>query len=295
MDWHLLFQSLVNAASLGSLYALFALGLALIFGVMQLVNFAHGELVMVGGYALVLMADRSWPVLILATVAIVIEFALGMERLAFRPVRGASPATLLVTSFALSYLLQNLAILIFGSQAKSASIWAKLSESFSIGFLQIGWLTVVTIGVTMALLLILWRFMKTRIGVQMRAAAEDFRTARILGVRANTVIATSFAWSGLLAAVAAILLITQTGLTQPDIGVNVILVAFVATVLGGMGSLPGAVLGGYLFGTMSVLLQTYLPLELRYYRDAFAYAAVICLLLVRPQGLIVTKTARSRV
>jgi branched-chain amino acid transport system permease protein len=295
VNWHLLLQSLVDAVSLGSLFALFALGVALIFGVMQLINFAHGELVMIGGYVLVLAVSHNWAVVVAVTVLAAVIFALGMDRLAFRPVRGSSPATMLVTSFALSYMLQNLAMLIFGSRPKSASLWPSLSESFTIGFLRVGRLSVITVAVTVVLLLVLWRFLKMRIGVQMRAAAEDFQTARILGVRANTVIAAAFAWSGLLAATASILLVTQTGLAAPDMGVNVILVSFVAAVLGGMGSLPGAVLGGYLFGIMSVLLQTYLPLELRYYRDAFAYAAVIAILLVRPQGLIVMRTTRARV
>jgi branched-chain amino acid transport system permease protein len=295
VDWHLLIQSIVDAVSLGSLYALFALGVALIFGVMGLINFAHGELVMIGGYVLVLLATSNWVVVVAATLAVVVLFALAMDRLAFRPVRGSSPATMLVTSFALSYMLQNLAMLIFGSRPKSASLWPSLSESFDVGFLRIGRLSLITVVVTIVLLVVLWLFLKTRIGVQMRAAAEDFATARILGVRANVVIATAFAWSGVLAATASVLLVTQTGLASYDLGVNVILVAFVATVLGGMGSLPGAVLGGYLFGITSVLLQTYLPLELRYYRDAFAYALVIAILLVRPQGLIVARTARARV
>jgi branched-chain amino acid transport system permease protein len=295
MSKELILQSLVDALSLGSLYALFALGIALIFGVMGLINFAHGELIMVGAYVLVLMGPGSWPLLIAACVGITVLFALATERLAFRPVRGSNPATMLVTSFALSYLLQNLAMLIFGSLPKSVNLSTTLTNSINVGFIRIGYLDILTVSVAVGLLLTLWRFLKTKIGVQMRAAAEDFLAARILGVRANTVIAAAFAWSGVLAATAAILLVAQVGVASPTMGSNLALVAFVATILGGMGSLVGAVLGGYVLGLLTVLLQTYLPLELRYYRDAFAYAAVIAIFLLRPQGLIVTKTARARV
>lgn len=296
MNVELLLQSIVDAVSLGSLYALFALGIALIFGIMQLINFAHGELVMIGAYTLVLIGTKNWVVLVVATVAIVVLFALGMERIAFRPIRGASPAALLVTSFAVSYLLQNLVMLVFGTLPKTASVFTSLTQSFTVGFLQIGWLDVTTVLTTAVLLVALAVFLlRTDLGVQMRAAAEDFRMARILGVRANTVIAAAFAASGVLGAIASVLLVAQTGTASAQMGTNVVLVAFVATVLGGMGSLPGAVLGGYFLGIISVALQTYLPLELRYYRDAFAYAAVIAILLLRPQGLIVTRAARTRV
>ena len=136
---------------------------------------------------------------------------------------------------------------------------------------------------------------RTRIGVQMRAAAEDFRMARLLGVRANRVIATAFAISGLAAALAAFVLVAQTGTVSPTMGLSPVLVGFVAMVLGGMGSLRGAVLGGYVLGVVTVALQSYLPLEMRFYRDAFAYTVVILVLLVRPQGLVVARSTTQRV
>jgi branched-chain amino acid transport system permease protein len=210
--------------------------------------------------------------------------------------RGASPPTLLIASFAVSYGLQNLAILIEGSAPKGTHVSSWLSESYQIGSVSVPKLDLVTVGVTIALLVALGLFLqRTRTGVQMRASAEDFRMARILGVRANTVIATAFGISGLLAGIGAYLLVAQTGEVSPDLGSNPVLYAFVATVLGGMGSLPGAVLGGYVFGAIFVALQSYLPLELRSYRDAFAFAAVIAMLLVRPQGLIVSRSVVSRV
>jgi branched-chain amino acid transport system permease protein len=291
-----LVQQSINGLALGSSYALLALGLAMVFSIMGLINFAHGELIMVGAYTIVLIGHPPWPVVVIATIAVTISFALAMERVAFRPLRGANPATLLIASFAVSYGLQNLAILIEGSAPQGTSVSTWLSESVQIGSVSIPRLDLVTIAVTLVLLIALGLFLqRTRMGVQMRAAAEDFRMARILGVNANTVIATAFAMSGVLAGIGAYLLVTQTGEVAPDIGSNPVLYAFVATVLGGMGSLRGAVLGGYVFGAIFVGLQAYLPLELRSYRDAFAFAAVIVMLLVRPQGLIVARSAATRV
>jgi branched-chain amino acid transport system permease protein len=289
-------QNIINALALGSLYALIALGMAIIFGIMRLVNFAHGELLTIGGYFFILAAGPPWPVLLLASLVVVAVFALGMERIAFRPVRTADAPTLLVTSFAVSFFIQNLAMLIFGPLPKTTTISRELLKSFSIGDISIARRDVLTVVATAALLAGLGMFLtKTRLGVQMRAAAEDFRMARLLGVRVNKVIASAFAISGLVAAVAAFVLVSQTGTVSPTMGLQPVLVGFVAMVLGGMGSLRGAVLGGFVLGIVTVALQSYLPLELRFYRDAFAYTAVILLLLIRPQGLIVARSTTQRV
>lgn len=296
MNQTLVAQSVVDAISLGSLYALFALGIALIFGILQLINFAHSELVMAGAFTLILLDQYPLVLRIVAMVAIVVVLAVIMERVAFRPVRGANPATLLITSFAVSYLLQNLAILTLGPEPRSGNVSDFLNESFTVGNVVILNLDVVTVVLTAVLLVALALFLgRTSMGIQMRAAAEDFRTARLVGVRANMVIATAFAISGLLAAVAALLLTAQAGVVTNQIGVNVVLLAFVATILGGMGSLVGAVLGGFLLGAVSVTLQAALPLELRSYRDFFLFAAVFVVLVVRPNGLIVPRAQRSRV
>jgi branched-subunit amino acid ABC-type transport system permease component len=290
----LVVQHAIDAISLGSLYALFALGIALIFGIMRLINFAHGELVMAGAFAVVLIPLPA-PVLIPITLVLVVALALAMERIAFRPVRDASAATLLITSFALSFLLQNVAALIWGSTPRATDFAAGLGSTFAVGSIEIQKLDVVTVGVTLALLLALSVFLRaTTIGTQMRAAAEDFRTARVLGIRANNVIAAAFALSGLLAGVAAILLTAQTGSVSPTIGVNVVLFAFIATIVGGMGSLPGAVLGGFSIGALTVTLQAALPLEFRPYRDAFVFGAVLAVLVARPQGLMPARSTAAR-
>jgi branched-chain amino acid transport system permease protein len=283
-------ETLSTAIGTGSLYALFALGIALIFGVMRLINFAHGELIMIGAYVLIYVTGQPWPVIIAATVGMTVFFALGMERIAFRPVRGANPATLLVTSFAVSYILQNLAALIFGALPKTPTLSTVFVEAFTVGGVSIPKLSVITLTVTIVLLGLLATFLfKTRMGLHMRAAAEDFTMTCLAGVPANRVIAVAFAISGGLAGIASILLVGQTGVVSPPMGSFPVLVAFMATVLGGMGSLPGAVLGGFILGGATVFLQAYLPLGLSYYRDAFVYSGVIALFLVRPQGLIVSR------
>jgi len=289
-------QNLINAISLGSFYALIALGMAVIFGIMRLVNFAHGELLMAGGYGLVLLSGPPWQVMLLIVIAVVVVFALFMERAAFRPIREASAATLLVTSFAVSFLLHNTAQLIFGALAKTTNVSNTLIQSWKIGFVFIAKRDVLTIVVTLALLGLLGLFLaRTVLGVEMRAAAEDFRMARLLGVRANRVIAASFAIAGVLAGVASFLLLAQTGTVTPTMGLSSVLVGFVAIVLGGMGSLRGAVVGGFLLGFLTVTLQAYLPLNLDFYRDAFVYGTVILVILFRPQGIIVPRSAKTRI
>jgi branched-chain amino acid transport system permease protein len=289
-------QNGIDAISTGSLYALFALGIALIFGIMQLINFAHGELIMIAGYSLFFALKVEWAFAIVMTLVVAIVFALLMERIAFRPVRGANPATLLVTSFGVSYFLQNLAIILFGSRPKSVGLPSFFTEYFSVGSIDISKLSVIVVCTVAGLLVTIALFLKrSLLGISMRGAAEDFLTTRLLGVRSNVVIATAFAISGLLAAVAALLIVAQLATLQPTMGVNPVIFAFIATVIGGMGSLPGAVLGGFLLGIVQVTLQASLGIGTRPWRDAFLFGFVVLVLLLRPQGLLVPRTARSRI
>ena len=289
-------QFLLDSVTAGSYYALFAIGIALIFGIMQLVNFAHGELIMAGAYTLYLTASLPLPATLLATVLVVILTALLMERLAFRPVRGANPATLLITSFALSYLLQNLAQMFFTTLPKSSDVTGLFNKSFTMGGLYVSWLSVCTVVTTVVLLISLALFMaRTRLGVQMRAAAEDVEMARSCGVRSNRVIATAFGISGLLAAVAAVLLVGQTGSISLTMGLTPVLFGFTAAAVGGLGSLPGAVVGGYLLGLGTTALQQALPYALAGYRDAFLFLGVFALMALRPGGLFRVAALSPRV
>jgi branched-chain amino acid transport system permease protein len=290
-------QYIIDGLSLGSLYALFALGIALVFGIMGLINFAHGELIMAGGYSLVVLESPPSPARLVVMVLVVVLLALAIERIAFRPVRRADPETMLVTSFAVSFFLQSLATMIFGGLPLSVKSWATItSSSFSVGAVRIQYVDLLEVGVTAVLLISLGLFLgRTKLGIQMRAAAEDFTTARLMGVRANTVIATAFAISGFLAAIAAMFLVSETGIVYPTVGLAPVLAAFIATIIGGLGSLPGAVLGGYLLGAITVALQAELPQGLAPYRDAFVFGAVIVVLSLRPQGLLVARSTFTRV
>jgi branched-chain amino acid transport system permease protein len=289
-------QNAIDAISLGSLYALLSLGIALIFGIMHLMNFAHAALIMVGAYSVLILLNAGLPLslVIALTLLIVVLFAVAIERVAFRPIRLATPATLLITSFAVTFLLTNLAQLIFGSNAQGVGFSPIVTQFFPLGTYRIPKSAVLIVAATAFVLVVLGLFLKrTSIGIQMRAAAEDFRMARLLGVKANRVVVTAFAVSGVLAGTASILFVAQTGSVDPTIGLSPLLLAFVATVIGGMGSLWGAALGGMILGVLTIVLQTALPLAARPFRDALTYGIVIAILLVRPQGLFVRSEARS--
>lgn len=279
-------QRLVDALSLGSITALVALGVALIAGILGLVNFAHGDLLMVAGYSLLLSQYVPFPLAIVAALLLAVLAALAMERLAFRPLRGASPATLLIASFALSYLIQNAATIIFGGRAKSVSIPSYFEGSVTVLGARLAVLDVITLAAALILLTgVAALLRKTRVGVAMRAASEDFRMARLVGIHANRVIAVGFLVSGLLAGIAGILLVARTGSVTPDIGFNPLLLAFVAVVIGGIGSLSGAVAGGYILGVLTTIFGSYVPVEVRPFRDAFVFALVIFFLVFLPNGL----------
>lgn len=289
-------QILVDALSVGGLYALTALGIGLIFSVMRLANFAHAEFVTIPAYALFALSGQPVMVGIVAAVLVAVILAILTERIAFRPLRNADSATMLIASFAVSMLLQKLLVFSVGSRVKTLDPLPMLSGPIWIGSVQVSALKLVTIVVCGLLLVLLSLFLrKTRYGLEMRAAAENFTMSRLVGVRANAVIAIAFALSGVLAAVVAVLFAAQTGFVQPRFGLQLVIIAFVATVIGGLGSLGGAVAGGFLVGIISTLLQAFLPPDLRPFREAFLFVAVILVLLVRPQGLFPARGLKERV
>lgn len=289
-------QNAIDAISLGAVYALAALGIGLIFSIMRLINFAHGELIMIGGFTLYGLAGQPYLVMALAAVLVVAVMALGMERIAFRPLRNANPATLLVASFAVSYLVQHVILMIFGSRPMGIDFLPELGGSLEFNGLRLPKLQLIAIVATVALMTSLALFFRyARTGIEMRAAAEDFTMARLVGVRANRVIAVAFVISGVLASAVSLYLVAQAGTVSYKMGVNLVLMAFVASVIGGMGSLVGAALGGFLVGMLSASLQAYLPVDLRAYRDAFVFLAFIAFLLWRPQGLLVSHADQERV
>ncbi|MDE1990958.1 MAG: branched-chain amino acid ABC transporter permease [Rhizobiaceae bacterium] len=292
----MIIQVLADAFSLGGLYALTALGIGLIFSVMRLANFAHAEFVTVGAYVLFALSGQPVVIGIAASVLVTVALAVLTERLAFRPLRNADPATMLISSFSVSMFLQRLLVFLVGSRIKTLDPLPMLGQAVTIGGVQVSALKLVTILVCATLLAALTLFLKkTRFGLQMRAAAENFTMSRLVGVRANAVIAAAFALSGVLAAVVALLFAAQTGFVQPRFGVQLVIIAFVATVIGGLGNLFGAAVGGFLVGVVSILLQAFLPPELRPFREAFLFVVVILVLLVRPQGLFPARGLKERV
>ncbi len=289
-------QNVVDAVALGSVYALFALGIALIFGVMRLVNLAHGEIIMAAGYTLFITDGLPWLVRVLAALTVGIVLAAVIMQFALRPLRDADPVTLLVGSLAVSYLLQSAVRAWQGDTAKAPELLPVLSTSVSLGSVRFSALSLVAIAVTAVLLVGLRQALqRSSMGLRMRAAAEDADMARLLGVRAGAVIAAAFAVGGLLAAVGGILLVSQTGTVTPTVGLSAMLFGLIACVVGGLGSLSGAVLGGMLLGCTSVALQATLPLGARPYRDAILFGAVFLVILLRPEGLVRSDALTERV
>jgi branched-chain amino acid transport system permease protein len=299
-------QNVIDALALGSIYALVALGIGLLFGILRLINFAQGDLITIGAYALIvpsadvtarlLIGGWPWPVMIPTICLIVVVAALMTDAFVFRPLRRASAPTLMIASFAVSYIIQNAVLVYYGARPKAVDLWSDANTQIMIGELRVPMLQLITLGVTLVLMTAISLFLKrTPYGVQMRAAAEDFRMAQYLGVRGNLVIGLAFALAGILAAAVSLLYTTQSGSLSHVMGVPLALFAFVAVVVGGMGSLVGAVVGGFVIGIVVTMLQAYLPPDLRAFRDAFAFAFVILVLLVRPAGLIPARTSIERV
>jgi len=287
-----LIELAINAVNLGSLYALMALGLVLVYGILRLVNFAYGELVMVVGYVLYLMQGSPLPWFAMALVAVICAIIASVltERIAFRPVRDKSLTAMLVTSFAVSTLLQTSAEVFISARSRSVPMPDFFTTTVEIAGNNVAIRELVAI-LTSLLMLGLFTLLlnRTVLGIALRAAAENFRMTRMLGIPANTVISTAFAISGFLAGTVALFWLGRTGSVTPAIGLQPLIVAFVATVLGGMHSLLGAVVGGYALGVITVVINTFMPEDLTSYRQAFIFALVIIILIARPEGLVRSK------
>jgi branched-chain amino acid transport system permease protein len=292
-------EFIINTLSLGSLYAMLALGLVIIYGILRLVNFAYGELIMIGGYTMFLLAGFTplpWLVVAVVAVAAAMVTSLLTELVAFRPVREKSLTAMLITSFAVSTLLQNSALLIISPRARAVILPQIFQTSMMIAGTSVPWrniLSIVTSVITLTLLTLLLR--RTVLGIALRAAADNFTMTRMLGVPANTVISAAFAISGIMAGLVSIFWIGRSATVTPTIGAPPLLVAFVATVIGGMRSLTGAVVGGFVYAAIISLLGVLLPPYLLEFREAFMFAFVIIILLFRPEGLIRSQTSVERV
>lgn len=289
-----LVQQIVDGLSRGGTYALLGLGLAVVFGIMHLVNFAHGELITVGAYTAYafLVINLSWwavvPLIVLAAAAA----AVATERVAFQRVRAGSEFTLLLTSFGVSILIQALFRMYVSPKAQQFPRPGWIFDRLVIGGLSLELYSLVVIGVVAVTLVATWLLVqRTTFGVTLRAAASDFDAARLMGVRANRVISSAFALSGVLAGVAAVLLLIRAGEASPDLGLTPLLKGLLAAIVGGLGSLGGAVVAGLLLGLAEVLFRNLLPGHLAGLTDGAVFAAIAILFIVRPQGLFAVRTA----
>ncbi len=282
-------QTVVDALGLGAIYALMAVGIGLVFGVLRLVNFAYGQLIMAGAYTLAFTA--SWPVAasIAACFAVVVALSMLMDRVVFRPLRGASPAVMLVTTFAIAFMLQAIALAIDirdDTIGEIATSIASFNQAITVGGVEVRKITIAAVIVAaVALLLLALLLARTTIGLHMRAAAADFGTARLLGVRANRVIGFAVFLSGLLAATVAVLLTVQFPFVGPDFALRDTIVVLVGVVVGGIDRLWTATLGGFTIGFATGIINGVLPTDKSVFLPSAVFALVILVLLLRPAGL----------
>jgi branched-chain amino acid transport system permease protein len=282
-------QTVVDAVGLGAVYALMAVGIGLVFGVLRLINFAYGQLVMAGAYTLAFTS--AWPsaASIAACFAVVLALSFALERVAFRPLRTQSPAVMLVATFAIAFLLQSVALVLDvrdGTIGEPARSLGSLNQAVSIGGVDVRKVTLVAIVVAaLALGLLALLLARTTIGLHMRAAAADFHTARMLGVRADRVIGTAVLLSGVLAATVAVILTVRAPLVVPDFALKETIIVLVGVVVGGIDRLWTATLGGFAIGFASGLINGALPTEGTVYLPSAVFALVILVLLLRPEGL----------
>ena len=280
--------NLINGVSLGSIYAVIALGYTMVYGIAKMLNFAHGDVIMVGAYIVFALTSYAGVNPYLALVISMAAFTLlgmAIERFAYKPLRGASPLAVLITAIGVSYFLQNMALLIFGSQAKSFTSIVNLPAlTLAGGKITISAETIVTIIVSLIIMVSLTLFVnKTKPGRAMLAVSEDKGAAQLMGVNVNATISLTFAIGSGLAAVAGVLLCSAYPTLSSQTGAMPGIKAFVAAVLGGIGSIPGAVIGGVLIGVIEILSRSYISSQMA---DAIVFAVLIIVLLVKPTGIL---------
>ena len=289
----LFLSQLVNGLHVGSIYALIALGYTMVYGVVKLINFAHGDILMVGAYsALVCITTVGLPIWLVVPLAMLMCVVLGVliERIAYKPLRASPRISSLITAIGISLLLQNLSQLIFGPTAKTfPSVFPQVV--YNIGGLRIGFTTLLTIVLSLVLMVGLQALVSgTKTGKAMRAVSEDMGAAQLMGINVSTTISITFAIGSALAAVGAILYSAAYPRIEPIMGSMPGLKAFIAAVLGGIGILPGAMLGGFIMGVLESLTKGYISSQLA---DAVVFAILIIVLLVKPSGILGKRTSEK--
>lgn len=292
----MILSNLASGISLGSVYAIIALGYTMVYGIAKMLNFAHGDVIMVGGYmSFCSMTYLHWPPLAAVGLAVVVCTALGIvvERLAYKPLRAAPSLAVLITAIGVSYFLQNAALLIWGSDPKVFSSVVSLPNvSLFGGQLTLTGTALATVGSCVVIMIALMLFTgRTKMGKAMRAVSEDKGAAQLMGINVNSTISMTFAIGSGLAAIAGVLLCSAYPTLMPTTGSMPGIKAFTAAVFGGIGSIPGAMLGGILLGLIEILSKAYLSTQLS---DAIVFAVLIAVLLVKPTGLL-GKVVREKV
>ena len=288
-----LIQTLISGLSLGSIYALIALGYTMVYGIAKMLNFAHGDIIMVGAYAVITAVfTMGLPpfIAILISIALCALLGIVIEFLAYRPLRQAQPLAVLITAIGVSYLLQNLALLIYGSEQKAFPTIVAL-PTVHIGGVYIDGITLATLVVTAVIMVVLSLFInKTRMGKAMRAVSEDKEAAELMGISVNRTITVTFAIGSALAGVAAIFYGAAYTYIRPTTGAMPGIKAFTAAVFGGIGSIPGAMLGGILLGVIEQLSKTYIS---TLWADAIVFGVLVVVLVVKPTGLLGKKISEK--
>jgi len=286
-------QNVLDALSVGSTYALLALGLTLIFSVMNLINFAYGILLVWGAYGAYALGAAGLPFALVVPLCVVFVtlLSMAMGRVAFRPFIGAPPITLLITSFGVLLIVQYLAILIFGEKPRVLEVPSFLNSVITAGGLRIPALQLITIGSGVVIVAAFYALLnRTAFGAHLRAAAEQPETARLMGIKPDSVLMTAFAISGLIAGVVGLLWFIKVGAVTPRSDLEPTLKAFIALVLGGLGRVSGAIFGGLALGAIEVLMNITLPAGAIVYAQAIVFAIVIAILVLRPGGLSGART-----
>ena len=284
---------LLSGITVGSLYALIAIGYTMVYGILRLINFAHGDIFMMAGFFMVYIS-ASMPMAVAIPVVLIMTVALGLliERAAYKPLRSAPRMSVMISAIGVSYLLQNLATYITGGLARPYPEIPFLKGTFMLGALKIKIITVVTPLLTILLVIALVIFINhTKTGMAMRAVSRDFDTARLMGIKINNIISVTFIIGSFLAGVGSILYFSNYGQVSPTIGAMPGLKAFVAAVFGGIGSIPGAVLGAYIIGICESLIKANDAIAI--FSNAFTFALLILVLLFKPNGMFGEKLAEK--
>ena len=280
-------QYLVNGLSLGSVYALIALGYTMVYGIAKMLNFAHGDVIMIGGYVsfcvTTYLALPGW-VSVIAAVVVCTVLGVVIEGLAYRPLRQAGPLAVLITAIGVSYFLQNTAQLIWGATPKNFTSLVKFPMPEFLSRYGVSAVSLVTVVACLAIMVaLMWFTSKTKMGKAMRACSEDKAAAQLMGINVNKTISMTFAIGSALAAIAGVLLCSYSPVLQPTTGAMPGIKAFTAAVFGGIGSIPGAFVGGILLGIIEAMAKAYISSNLA---NSIVFAVLIVVLLVKPAGLL---------